>query len=349
MQISIFNHTSDIPQPLAHALSYRSGVGFFYSLEWFTCLIENGLERARTPRIYLAHNGDNAECALFMASEHAGSTLSSLTTFYTMEFAPIFVGENSQLGLQNIVAHIAKERPKYTSINVRYLRDGSESHALLMRALAQYGFGTHAYYQYDNWYLDVNGRSFDDYYNALSSRLKNTIKRKGNKANREHDLALNIYPEDDLELERVISDYNSIYAQSWKQEEPFPLFMPELFKLCDDLGILRAGHATIDGEAAAAQIWINDQDRTLIYKLAYDEKFAPMSIGSLLSKKLFEHAINQDQVMEIDYGVGNEAYKKDWMSANRTLGGILACNKKSAIGLLKHVRESAIKRIRNRS
>jgi len=38
-------------------------------------------------------------------------------------------------------------------------------------------------------------------------------------------------------------------------------------------------------------------------------------------------------VREIDYGVGSENYKKDWMNSVREIGGIEAFNTRTAPGL----------------
>ena len=72
----------------------------------------------------------------------------------------------------------------------------------------------------------------------------------------------------------------------------------------------------------------------MIYKLAYDEKFGHLGVGSILSRELFRIALDEDHVDEIDYGVGSEPYKKDWMTAVRQIRGLEANNLKTSKGLL---------------
>ena len=79
----------------------------------------------------------------------------------------------------------------------------------------------------------------------------------------------------------------------------------------------------VDHEPAAAQIWLISGRRATIYKLAYDERFAPLSIGSILTKTMFDHVLENDGVSEIDYGVGSERYKRDWMSHSRRVIGLI--------------------------
>ena len=59
------------------------------------------------------------------------------------------------------------------------------------------------------------------------------------------------------------------------------------------------------------------------------------SPGSILSRELFRHALDVDRVEEMDYGVGSENYKKDWMSSVRRLEGMQAYNTSTITGLYR--------------
>ena len=99
------------------------------------------------------------------------------------------------------------------------------------------------------------------------------------------------------------------------------------------------GIARIDGAAAAAQLWIVHGGVAAIYKLAYDERFGALSIGSLLTAHMMQHVIDIDGVQEVDYLMGDDAYKRDWMSQRRERWGLVAFNPYSVdglTGLLRH-------------
>ena len=113
------------------------------------------------------------------------------------------------------------------------------------------------------------------------------------------------------------------------------------------MGALRLGIVHVDGEPAAAQLWIVHSGKALIYKLAYDERFGELSVGTILSATLFQHALDVDKVTEVDYLSGDDAYKKDWMSQRRERWGILALNPRTPRGLIaiaRHVGGRAAKR-----
>jgi len=48
-----------------------------------------------------------------------------------------------------------------------------------------------------------------------------------------------------------------------------------------------------------------------------------------------QHALDIDRVHEVDYLTGDDAYKKDWMSARRERWGMVAFNPRTPRGLLE--------------
>jgi hypothetical protein len=167
--------------------------------------------------------------------------------------------------------------------------------------------------------------------------VKNTIARKSKKLEKtsrtriEIVTNLNAVPE-------AIEAYNKVYEASWKVQEPYPLFMPRFIRLCAEMGWLRLGLVYVDEEPAAAQLWIVNGRIASIYKLAYDERFAPLSVGTILTARLMEHVLDVDKVHEVDYLTGDDSYKKNWMSHRRERWGIMALNPRTVGGVLHIIR-----------
>jgi CelD/BcsL family acetyltransferase involved in cellulose biosynthesis len=80
---------------------------------------------------------------------------------------------------------------------------------------------------------------------------------------------------------------------------------------------MRLGLAYVDGKPVAAQFWTVENGAALIHKLAHVEDAVAASPGTLLSAALFQHVIDVDGVRIIDFGTGNDAYKRDWMEEVR--------------------------------
>jgi hypothetical protein len=62
---------------------------------------------------------------------------------------------------------------------------------------------------------------------------------------------------------------------------------------------------------------------------------------------LMEHVIEIDKVEEIDYLIGDDPYKKAWMSHRRERWGVIAYNPRSMGGLAGWAREALGRRIKS--
>jgi CelD/BcsL family acetyltransferase involved in cellulose biosynthesis len=81
---------------------------------------------------------------------------------------------------------------------------------------------------------------------------------------------------------------------------------------------MRFALALADGKPVAAQFWTVEAGTAFIHKLAHIEEAKPLSPGTTLSAALFERVIDRDKVDLIDFGTGNDGYKRDWMEEVRT-------------------------------
>lgn len=303
----------------------------FLSPDWFGLLEQYGLPAGQSPRYYVATDQQNRQPLVILpmmgsvaSGFPGGKTLSSLSSFYSMDYAPIMAGDNQQ-ALNALVAFILAERPSWDVIDIRMLTEGAEETAALRAAFAASGARTDDFFQFYNWIHRVNGQSAAAYYADRPSRMKNTIRRKQKKFEESYKLSFLLVTGEE-NMEKAIADYQSIYDKSWKDGEAFPHFIPNFMRVCAKAGMLRLGVIYADEKPVAAQFWIIYGGTAMIYKLAYDEEYAPLSAGSILSKHLMDHAIDVDGVQILDYGVGDEGYKRDWMTEQRQKVGLVAFN-----------------------
>jgi CelD/BcsL family acetyltransferase involved in cellulose biosynthesis len=161
-----------------------------------------------------------------------------------------------------------------------------------------------------NHVLELKGRSFAQYWAARPGALRETVRRKTARGK----VALRIetaFNADDW------AAYEAIYARSWKPEEGNPAFLRAFAQAESAAGALRMGMAEIDGEPVAAQFWTVEGGTAWIHKLAHDEAMRAHSPGTLLTAALFAHVIDADHVHTVDFGTGDNPYKRDWMEAQR--------------------------------
>lgn len=337
MNVSVFTSFCQIPRHLAERCSYPNQPNFMLSLDWFRCLHETTFPHNHQLRAYfVTDHDDEPKAALFCVTDSGSRCLRSLTNFYTTCYAPILLDEKFpvETAARCLADHITAEIPRWRSVELRLIRRDDQFAQGLVRCLQNGGFHVYQYPLYANWYRSVDGLSFQEFYASVPSKTRNTIKRKQKKLLCGHHINVRLFQQAYNCLDSGMQDYVSIYNRSWKQPEPHPDFMPRLARLCSSHGILLLGVLYIDEMPAAAQFWIVTPPSALIYKLAYVEEFAAMSPGSILSRHLFQVAIDQCKPAEIDYGVGDEGYKRDWMTECRSLVGIHGYNKRTAVGLL---------------
>jgi hypothetical protein len=159
-----------------------------------------------------------------------------------------------------------------------------------------------------NHVLPVNGRSFAEYLAGRPGPLRTTLKRKAGKVS--VDLATRFDS-------ALWAEFEAVYAASWKPEEGSPPFLRAFAEAEGQAGRLRMAIARANGQAVAAQFWTVESSTAFIHKLAHTEEFKYLSAGTTLSAALFEQVIDQDRVELVDFGTGNDAYKRDWMEAVR--------------------------------
>ena len=331
MHVTAYDGLDELPPGCGPLFEEAGKASFFLSLAWFRNLAGQALPQDCRVRIYVAHDGDDVRGILpmkFPAGRRlAGRKLEALSNYYSSLFMPLVASADC---LQEITDEIARER--WDSVDLHPMAQDSPVFGDIEAALKHSGMSVQQYYCFGNWYLKVNERSYKDYSNALPSKLKNTLKRKGKQFSAMASRMEIITGIDGVDS--AIAAYQKVYDSSWKIQEPHPGFMPGLIRLCAVHGWLRLGLVYLDEEPIAAQLWIVKDGIAAIYKLAYDEKFAKLSAGSLLTAKLMEHVIDVDRVSEVDYLTGDDEYKRDWMSDRRERWGIIAYNRHTLRGIL---------------
>jgi len=159
-----------------------------------------------------------------------------------------------------------------------------------------------------NRVLDVAGRSYAEYLEGRPGPVRTTLKRKAKK------VAIEIHDRFD---EDAWSAYEDIYGESWKPEEGDPALLRAFAEAEGAAGRIRLAVARHEGEAVAAQFWTVEEGTAYIHKLAHRESAKPLSPGTSLTAALMERVIDGDRVRFVDFGTGDDPYKRDWMDQAR--------------------------------
>ncbi len=335
--VTIYQHMDALPPGCEELFEAEERLSIFFGRHWLRNLAQHGLDEGESLRIYVASDADGVQGILPMrySIQSAGHTLrriEALANYYTSLFRPLLRKGNEQAILLTLAHALARDAQRFDVVDLHPLPQDEPLYGWMKNALQQAGMLVQPYFCFGNWYLTVDGRSYRQYHDTFPSQLKNTLKRKTKQFEADASTRIRIFTRSE-EMDRAIADYEKVYHSSWKVPEPHPQFMPGLIRFCAEQGWLRLGVAYVEAEPVAAQVWIVHDGIAAIYKLAYDENYAKLSAGSILTSKLMEYVIDVDKVREVDYLTGDDGYKKDWMSHRRERWGLAAYNLRTVSGL----------------
>lgn len=360
MQSKLYKDLNALPAGYTALFDAAAGQSFYASRPWFETLAETTREAGDELFLYGLEPEDAEKepaLALLVARSGAGAVegvpagdkrnLAGFSTMYTTQFLPVIhpTAITPEAAAEGLAQALAAQRPAWRSLNFESLDPGEAFFPAFETALRRAGFVVQSYSHFGNWYEGTEGDSLESFMARRPSALRNTVKRKGRKLEKMEDVRFEILTGGE-ELDRAMDAYDAIYANSWKEPEPFPEFTRRLVHEAASAGSLCLGTVYLGERPAASQIWIIAGGRATIFKLAYDEEFKKLSAGSVLTVKVLEHVLTHDQVVEIDYGRGDDAYKKQWLSERRERRGILAFNPRTlqgAVGALRHVGGARVK------
>lgn len=305
--------------------------GCFTQRDWMALLLRHGLPAGQRPQWLTLHSVQGEACAELGCLAEGRHTLTSLANFYSPLWAPSWQdpSRRPRIAWSRLTRELAGLRQAAVlrwqplAADRLWWRDCAQ-------ALRDHGYATSTYRCFGNWYLPLAvGVNFEGYWQSRPARLRNTVERARRKLLRSHAMQVEVLQEPGAALDDAIAAYERVYAGSWKPKEAHPGFMPALIRWAAQRQALRLGLMRLDGEVVAAQVWLVAEGKAHIYKLAYLPGHEKLSVGSVLTAALMAHVIDQDRVHEVDYLMGDDAYKQDWMTHRRERIGLLACRKRS--------------------
>jgi hypothetical protein len=279
-------------QPLAAA-------GPFARREWF-----ERLEATQPQPLYaVAEDGSGA---VVLPLRRNGRRIESLLNWYGFTWRPLATPYGS---VDSLTTALAKGLADQSStIVLDRLPDEDGTARQLQRAFELAGWLVTREQCDTNRVLPIAGRSYAEYLESRPGQLRTTLKRKAKKVEVE---IVERFDED------IWSSYEDIYGESWKPEEGDPALLRTFAEAEGEAGRIRLAVARSEGQAVAAQFWTVEGGIAYIHKLAHRESAKPLSPGTTLTAALLERVIDRDRVELVDFGTGDDAYKRDWMEEAR--------------------------------
>ena len=304
-QVIVVTYHDDLKEvqadaPLSGLLGDAQSWAPFDRLAWWQNLAETC---DILPLIAVARSGEHRAAIGLMRRQRS---IFALANWYAFRVRPLFTkGADQSVLLAALAADLAGEAPH---IVLEPLPNENGETDQMQACFRKAGWMVFREQCNVNHVLPVNGRSFADYLASRPGQLRTTLKRKGGK------VAVELFDHFDAD---AWAAYETVYAQSWKPEEGSPPFLRRFAEEEGTAGRLRMAVARHEGEPVAAQFWTVEGGTAFIHKLAHTEASKPLSPGTTLSAALFERVIDRDKVTLVDFGTGNDGYKRDWMEVVR--------------------------------
>ncbi len=302
-------------------IAAEAGLSPFERLSWFQRVAAHW-DGALTPFIAHAWNA-GSHCWLFLARD--GEHMVSLANWYSLAFRPVFAGGPDRQLLAALARRLAKSKSVTPTITLSPVPTADGMSDLIVDAFGSNGWFAFRDTTSVSWTVNVEDKSFAQYWEERPGELRSTYKRKAKKA----DIICTIYTEFD---EQAWADYLTVYEHSWKPAEGSVAFVRDMAEYEAAAGNLRLGIARLDGQPIAAQLWMVADRVAYIHKLAYHQDYEHVSPGTILSHDMFRHVIDRDRVQSIDFGTGDDSYKAVWMDRSSPLETITLHKRGSAAG-----------------
>jgi hypothetical protein len=282
---------------------------------WFHTLAETTLDAGERAAIVIAHARDVPKAALPVAIGPSG--LRGLTAPYTTRYTPALPDVDSAYETGLRMRAIAGGAVRLDAID-----RSDPGMAALLKGLGE-TLATASYRGFVNWSEPV--ADFAGYWARRPSRLRTTVRRKSAAA----AAATFTYLRDGFDP--ALAHYEAIQRASWKGPEPHPAFLAMMVRRLAPA--VRMGLLEMEGRMVAAQIWLVHGGRATIFKLVHREDAAALSPGTLLTHRMIETCLREESVSMLDFGRGDDAYKRDWMSVGTTRLGVIAADWRYGNGL----------------
>jgi hypothetical protein len=310
---------------------FATGRNFSLGKAWFRNMTESGLAAGTEASFAVLTEGGEA-VAMLPLQHGAKGELQSLTNCYTCLYRPLIARQARAGDIARRLGHAVGRRfARRPQVRIECLPSDWPALDGFIDGLRAAGLAVRRFAHFGNWCEPVRGRGWEDYLAGRPGNLRELLRRRGRRRERA-GLRLEVIDRPE-ELPRGIAAYETIYRKSWKPHEPFPCFNAGLMREAARERALRLGIYWRDGAPIAAQLWIVAHGSATVMKLAHDEAHRALSPGTLLTAEMIARLL-QEGVTEIDFGRGDDPYKRLWAGTRRQRIGLLIVNPRRPSGLL---------------
>jgi hypothetical protein len=317
---------------------------------WFGNLVDNGLEADSEPLFGVFTSGADPIALVPLQQSLRQRSIGSLTNIYTCLYSPLIpkdgIPPEIVRWLGREFGHFCRDWPV---VRIDCLPTEWSGLASFCAGLSDARVAVRRFDHFGNWYEPVTNQSWESYVASRPGPLRELLRRKYRRSQQVKQLEFEII-RTPAGLSQGIEAFERVYRRSWKSAEPFSRFNPGLMQTAATRGALRLGICWKGMLPVAVQFWIlSDGGNATIMKLAHDDEYAALSPGTLLTATMIKTLIEDDAVQELDFGRGDDPYKRLWVKERRQRIGLILASRHRLRGfavIARHDLSRALKRIR---
>lgn len=304
------------------------------SWEWFAFFLKYFLKNNTLfiLLIYKSHEIIAIAPLVIVEKKYKGILKAKIVQFISNMHSPVFnfiFGESNidaqSAIVERVVGYFCDEYTDWDILELEKIPEENNFFSMFIDAISSAPLRNISYPCKGDWYLDGITYSFSEYSKNLPR-----IHRKDTNRNKRHlkeagDLTFYV-KRDPENLDKYLDLYSEVRKKSWKAEEKDSSFLREVTKLAAEKGWLRLAFLFFNGVPIACDKWIVWNKVGYAWDGVYDLEFSKYSPGKVLESEIIEYIIDQEKVSVIDFGEGDETYKKRWTPRRRERMGITVFN-----------------------
>jgi hypothetical protein len=331
----IFPTLEALPPEAADLLD--GATGLFGTAVWWNVVLAHALPPAAAAAFVVIRCRGRVVALVAMLRD--GNQFGGLTTPYSCAYQPLLLAGLDQATRVAAMAAMARHDRSSGVVRLDALPAAWTGLADLEGGSRRAGRIPLRFNHFGNWSENVAGLSWSAYLLNRPGALRETIRRRLRRAEKLPDARFALLTAVD-DTGRAAEVFESVYERSWKTPEPYPDFNVALMRATAAAGWLRLGVWSIGAVPVAVQFWVVVDGLATVLKLAHDEAFNTYSPGTVLTALMVRHLLDQEHVTRIDFGRGDDPYKRGWAAERQQYIGILLVSPwriSGLLALLRHV------------
>ena len=309
------------------------------SLDWYRLLIAAARPEGAVPLFGLGCI-DGRPALLLPAWRLAGGALVSLTSPYSCAHRILLAPGLSEAELVSLGRAMAAALRGEDGLRLEGLPENWPPLAALLRGLLRGGMVPLGFAHFGNWHDSLPDCGWQAYLASRSGKLRETIRRRTARIRRDPGFRFEMITGGDG-LATGITAFETVYAQSWKNAEPFADFNAAFMRNAAGRGQLRLAVLWHGEIPVAVQYWLLAGGVAQVLKLAQNAAFDQHSPGTALTAWAIEQMIAQDAIAGLDFGRGDDGYKQLWVGQRAQRIGVMLANPRRINGLATILRHLA--------